>query len=374
MQTADSAKMSAPIGVDTLVDALWINDLWTVGLAGAMVGTAVGWPLLRVRAVAGDVTTGSTRMIGGLLLGGALATALIAVSHSELASPPVALSFEHLQKGGNLLFWSLFVLWIRRSTGLRTGAEAALAVVAAPLLTYAIGAGRIGGPPEFIWLLPHGGLATIYAVRRWFRNGQQRGPLMVDRLRTRMVLFAAALCTAQTVRTLWPDTAALREIVPMTMTLGFISLAELAMRHVLSVDVDRETSRVAARSYTRSSLDRDAAATLLSRLDRGMAEQHWYRDPELSLPGLSERLDTTPHAISQALNQVAGRSLADYLSSWRVAEARRLLIDPASEKFSIDGLAHSAGFGSRSAFYKAFKAIEGVTPTEFRARNKAMGP
>ena len=156
------------------------------------------------------------------------------------------------------------------------------------------------------------------------------------------------------------------------MTLGFISLAELAMRRVLYTDVDREAAAVPAQSYTRSSLDRDAAATLLSRLDCGMTEQHWYRDPELSLRGLSEKLDTTPHAISQALNQVAGRSLADYLSSWRVAEARRLLIDPASEKYSIDGLAHSAGFGSRSAFYKTFKAIEGVTPTEFRARHKSQ--
>src|SRR5688572_6871876 len=100
MKAVDSAKMSTPIGVDTLVDAVWVNDLWTVGLAGAMVGTAVGWPLLRVRAVTGDVTTGSTRMVGGLLLGGALATAIIAVSHSELASPSVALSFEHLQKSG----------------------------------------------------------------------------------------------------------------------------------------------------------------------------------------------------------------------------------------------------------------------------------
>ena len=111
---------------------------------------------------------------------------------------------------------------------------------------------------------------------------------------------------------------------------------------------------------------------LLSRLELGMTEQHWYRDPGLSLRDLSTKLDAAPHAISQALNQVAGRSLPDYLASWRVAEARRLLIDPASEKYSIDGLAHSAGFGSRSAFHKTFKAIEGVTPTEFRARNQAQ--
>jgi AraC-like DNA-binding protein len=366
--------MSTPIGVDTLVDAAWLSDLWTVGLAGAMVGTAVGWPLVRVRTVTGDETRESTRMIGWLLLGGALATALIAVSHSDLPTPSVALSFEHLQKSGDVLFWSLFVLWIRRSTGLQTGAKAAFALVAVPLLTYAAVAGRMAAPPEFVWLLPVGGLATAYALCRWFKDRQHRRPLMVDRLRTRMVLFASALCIAQTVRTLWPDTAALREIVPITMTLGFVSLAELAMRRVLNTDVNREPARISAQSYTRSALDRDAAAALLSRLDCGMTEQHWYRDPGLSLRGLSEKLGTTPHAVSQALNQVAGRSLADYLASWRVAEARRLLIDPSSEKFSIDGLAHSAGFGSRSAFYKTFKAIEGVTPTEFRARNKALGP
>jgi AraC-like DNA-binding protein len=366
--------MSTPIGVDTLIDTLWMNDLWTVGLAGAMVGTAVGWPLVRVRAVTGDATTGSTRMIGGLLLGGALATAIIAVSHSELPSPPVALSFEHLQKSGNLLFWSLFVIWIRRSTGLQSGARATVALVAAPLVTYAASASVISGPPGFVWLLPAGAVAATYALRRWLTQGGYRSLEMVDRLRTRMVLFASALFVAQTLRTLWPDTAPLREIVPLTMTLGFISLAELAMRRVIHADVEHRPPDAPPQSYTHSALDREAADRLLSRLDCGMTEQHWYRDPELSLRSLSEKLGTSPHAISQALNQVAGRSMADYLSRWRVAEARRLLLDPSSEKYSIDGLAHSAGFGSRSAFYKTFKAIEGVTPTEFRARNKAPGP
>ena len=244
-----------------------------------MVGTAVGWPLLRVRAVTGDVTTESTRMIGGLLLGGAVATALIAVSHSDLPSPSVALSFEHLQKSGNLLFWSLFVLWIRRSTDLRTDAKATFALVAAPLLTYGAAAGRLAGPPEFVWLLPLGGLATVYALCRWFRNCQHRSPLLMDRLRTRMVLFASALCIAQTVRTLWPDTAALREIVPITMTLGFVSLAELAMRRVLNTDVDIEPAGVSAQSYSRSALDRDAAAALLSRLDA-----EWPRNTGIAIP------------------------------------------------------------------------------------------
>ena len=271
------------------------------------------------------------------------------------------------------MFWSLFVLWVRRSTGLQTGAQTTVALIAAPLAAYLAIATVIGGPPGFVWLLPAGGVAASYALCRWLRHGEDSGSPLVGRLRTRMVLFATALCIAQTVRTLWPDIAPLREIVPITMTLGFISLAELAMRRVLHSDAEQQPAGVPPPSYIRSALDREAADRLLSRLDCGMTEQHWYRDPELSLRTLSEKVGASPHGISQALNQVAGRSLSDYLASWRVAEARRLLIDPASQRYSIDGLAQSAGFGSRSAFYKTFKAIEGVTPTEFRARNKAVG-
>jgi AraC-like DNA-binding protein len=366
---AESAKLSTPMGVDTLADAIWMNDLWAVGLAGALVGTAVGWPLLRLRAVTNDVTGGSLRMVGALLIGGAVATALIAVTHSRLPSPSMALSFEHLQKGGDLLFWSLLTLWIRYSTGAHTSRHTQIVLIAAPILTYAIFAARMDEPPGFAWLLPMGGASALYALIRWFRYGRPGSTAMADRLRTRMVLFATAICVAQTVRTLWPHVAALREVVPLTMTLGFISIAELAMHRVLN-PVGDSADRAHEQSYSRSALDPGAAATLLSELDHGMREQHWYRDPELSLRSLSEKLGTTPHAISQALNQRAGRSLSEYLAGWRVAEARRLLLDRSSARFSIDGLAHSAGFGSRSAFYKTFKAAEGVTPTEFRARAK----
>jgi AraC-like DNA-binding protein len=127
----------------------------------------------------------------------------------------------------------------------------------------------------------------------------------------------------------------------------------------------------ASQRYARSRLTESAARRMLLELDCRMRDEHWYRDITLSLTELARRLDTRPHLLSQALNQVKGTTLNDYLLSWRLAEAKRLLIDPASDRFTIDALAESAGFASRSAFYKAFKGHEGVTPTEFRARSRA---
>jgi AraC-like DNA-binding protein len=46
------------------------------------------------------------------------------------------------------------------------------------------------------------------------------------------------------------------------------------------------------------------------------------------------------------------------------------LLDPASERFTIEGIGASAGFGSRSALYAAFRRFEGMTPTAFRASHQ----
>ncbi|MET0555873.1 MAG: helix-turn-helix domain-containing protein [Vicinamibacteria bacterium] len=44
------------------------------------------------------------------------------------------------------------------------------------------------------------------------------------------------------------------------------------------------------------------------------------------------------------------------------------MLDPSSDRYTVEGIGASAGFGSRSALYAAFRRLEGITPTEFRKR------
>jgi AraC-like DNA-binding protein len=225
----------------------------------------------------------------------------------------------------------------------------------------------------------------------WLRHPDERGDASNGELLARMVGLAMAMNVAQTLRTFFADVEALREIVPITMTASFLSIATLAVRSMMRGDGSARLkssppiegvescpplgmSEVApgpTPRYAKSALDEAAATALLAALDQAMRTEHWYRRPSLSLGELAGKLDTRPHLLSQALNQAGGSTLHDYLQSWRVAEARRLLADPASDRFTIDALAESAGFASRSAFYKAFKAREGMTPTAFRQRTRA---
>jgi AraC-like DNA-binding protein len=63
-------------------------------------------------------------------------------------------------------------------------------------------------------------------------------------------------------------------------------------------------------------------------------------------------------------------SFHERLNRLRVADVKAQLLDPAADRFTIEGIGGAAGFGSRSALYAAFRRIEGLTPTEFRARRR----
>jgi AraC-like DNA-binding protein len=81
---------------------------------------------------------------------------------------------------------------------------------------------------------------------------------------------------------------------------------------------------------------------------------------------LAAAVEATPHQVSEALNQYAGTSFADLLMRRRVGDVTAQLLDPANDRFTIEGIVASAGFGSRSALYAAFKRLQRMTPTEFR--------
>ena len=162
-----------------------MNDLWVVGLAGAAVGGALGWPLMRWALEAGAVTRDGpkvpVRLLGAMLLLGAIAVGLIAADHSELLAPGARLVVEHVVYAGNLIFWALLVIWIRTAIGLETRDSFRTVLIAAPLVAYAIYVSQSSAPPRFVWLLPVGTAATIYVCAQWIRSDIRHSALPAQR-------------------------------------------------------------------------------------------------------------------------------------------------------------------------------------------------
>lgn len=148
-----------------------------------------------------------------------------------------------------------------------------------------------------------------------------------------------------------------------TVSIGlafFLVQTTLGFRPRLPVEV-RETVQAAYANSTLNNVNCDAA---LSKLDSLMATDRIYVDPDLSLPGLAERLGLSGHQLSELLNARLGKSFSRYLREQRLSAAKAMLCDEPSASVLSVGL--SVGFTSQSNFYEAFREIEGMTPGQFR--------
>jgi AraC-like DNA-binding protein len=118
--------------------------------------------------------------------------------------------------------------------------------------------------------------------------------------------------------------------------------------------------------YERSGLRDAEALALKESLITLMTREHPYRDPDLTLPDLAERLGTTPHKLSEVLNSELSQTFYDFVNSYRVEDVRRRLAKSDSRNQNLLTLAMDAGFASKSTFNQVFKKQTGQTPSAYR--------
>jgi len=118
--------------------------------------------------------------------------------------------------------------------------------------------------------------------------------------------------------------------------------------------------------YERSGLGEFETRRLEAALLTLMATEHPYREPELTLPALAERLKSTPHKLSEVLNRELSQTFFDFVNGYRVEEVRERLADPSTKHLNILALGLDAGFASKSTFNQAFKKLTGQTPSTYR--------
>ncbi len=103
---------------------------------------------------------------------------------------------------------------------------------------------------------------------------------------------------------------------------------------------------------------------LFNRLQSILEEEKLFTNSRLQINDLAERLSSNQKYISRTINQNFGSNFNDYLNSYRVDEAKKLIL--AHKHLSVDQIMHNCGFRSRSTFAAAFKKFSGMTPGEFR--------
>ena len=100
-----------------------------------------------------------------------------------------------------------------------------------------------------------------------------------------------------------------------------------------------------------------------------MQEQKPYLDNELRLSHLADQLNTSPHHLSQVINEQLNQSFSDFINAYRVETAKQMLGDPREKQTYIINIAYASGFNNKTSFNKAFKEQTGMSPSQFRKQS-----
>jgi len=112
----------------------------------------------------------------------------------------------------------------------------------------------------------------------------------------------------------------------------------------------------------------DAADQQLTEaLHRLMSVERAYRLENLTVASLAAQLSVPPYRLRRVINRQLGyRNFNAYINGYRLEEARTALADASQRHLPVLTIALEAGFQSIGPFNRAFKALVGLTPTEFR--------
>lgn len=101
------------------------------------------------------------------------------------------------------------------------------------------------------------------------------------------------------------------------------------------------------------------------RLKELLEKEKIYKQPDLSMIKLANKLNTNTSYLSVIINKRFKESFKTLINKYRINEARRLFKSSDYANFSIEGISEEVGYQSRSTFYQSFKQITGLTPTQY---------
>ncbi len=111
----------------------------------------------------------------------------------------------------------------------------------------------------------------------------------------------------------------------------------------------------------------------LAILNAFMEDCKPYLNEACSMQSLSEQTDIPMYQLSNLLNCKLEKTFPDFINENRIHVAKRMLLSIKSDTVTIETIATECGFGSKSAFNRAFKKINNnLTPTEFIRQHKAI--
>jgi AraC-like DNA-binding protein len=211
-------------------------------------------------------------------------------------------------------------------------------------------------------------LAVVQTIASWSAD------LVEGRRRVRVFIVSAAalyggLNAVLQISLSGSGAAEIANMLNSAMLAAVVAAIAFAMMRVDGADLFPAAPVVQSDPLETAAVVESSAADqkLIDALMRLMADERIYRHDNVTIGMLATRLGVPEYRLRRLINQRLGyRNFNVFLNEHRIAEAKAALADPSQAEVPVITIAMDAGFQSLGPFNRAFKAITGITPTEYR--------
>ncbi|MDT0608182.1 helix-turn-helix transcriptional regulator [Croceitalea rosinachiae] len=118
--------------------------------------------------------------------------------------------------------------------------------------------------------------------------------------------------------------------------------------------------------YEKSGLTTSLSIELKNHLEQLFKNEKIYKENDISLEMVAQKLNTSRHNASQVINEHFNLSFHELVNKYRIEEAKKMLIDDQRRNLNIIDVAYEVGYNNKVTFNKAFKKDTNLTPSQFQ--------
>ncbi len=199
-------------------------------------------------------------------------------------------------------------------------------------------------------------IATAFALKPIFKKlWLKKDTINYDEVWMLSVFFGVSI--------IWTayNTATYTSYISGALSFSFVFyLSGLLLYHKRKKDF---VTTVKKEKYANVQITTKEAQHLLEKIERTLLDEELFKNPNLTLPLLAKKINIRPQLLSQLLNNNLNKNFSQFINTYRIEEAKQLLI--AKPHLKIDSIAEECGFNSNSTFYTAFKKVTNTTPSKY---------
>ncbi|MDC8006245.1 helix-turn-helix transcriptional regulator [Aureisphaera galaxeae] len=150
------------------------------------------------------------------------------------------------------------------------------------------------------------------------------------------------------------------QVISMCLTILYIGYASYTRPNLITSGFVKKKQK-----YTKSGLTPSYSIELKMELLQLLEEEKIYRQNDISLAIVAEKLGTTRHNASQVINEHFALNFFELINKYRIDEAKEILKSDKNKNLNIIDVAYEVGFNNKVTFNKSFRKQLSITPSQY---------